>query len=657
MKGFLASVMAVVVFAICGCGNNTNTEDTVSNLYNDATLRQISDLRASRRGVDLVKYCTSQYPSYRAAGAMALAALHDSMAIYTLAPMTGDQDNVVRTAALFAMGEIGHPEAEDYILKNGIDMQPDDVKAAAIVALGKCGGAKSLKYIEELSISHSNAILVSAQCRAMCWMASRGMYSIQTHQKAIEYICDTTIHESARAIAAEYFGICDAELSLYTDEFARALGSATLINNKTNLILALGKCNNQRSRQILKGFLDTPGTDIRIIRNVTDALQNFQYKDCKETMLSLLNSDNGMIAIQSADYLLQHGIAADSTLYWNLSQSKLDWKPRTRLLAAALKFSNNKQPISDGIMSGFDITPNPYEKAALLSALKYDLNCISFVENNTFYHSLPAVRTEGVRTLVAMYESPEFKDFAARKLKNEEHNVEKDFAVMFKNIITNGNSQMVAIAADFLTRHSELNEYLSNTFFINQAINKCQLPRDIETHKLLVDALKSVAGVDMSHECNYSDTISWSYVSQIKPDAEVEVSTSKGKFVIRTDVNNAPVAVSKFLKLAEQKYFDNTCLYGNITNRISNRGSESLFDENQSVMMPSELQNTDLEEGSVILSTSKLRESYATQWEIMLYPSAIMDGTATVVGKVVSGMDVVLSLNTGDVVNSISVKK
>ncbi len=657
MKGLLASAFAALIFMLCGCGGKANTEEPASNLYNDATLRQISDLRASRRGVDLVKHCQSQYPAYRAASCMALAALHDSMAIYTLAPLVTDQATEVRTAALFALGEIGHPEAEAIIMKDGLEMQPDEVKAAAMVALAKCGGPKAQKYIEELNIEHSNAVMVAAQCRALCWMARRGMISVSTSQKAVEYICDTTIHESARAIAAEYFGICDAELSLYTDEFAAALDGASLINNKTNLILALGKCHNQRAFNILKDILKNQSDDIRITQNVISALKNYPYYDCKDIILGLLNSGNGKIALQSAEYLLENGISGDSTLYWNLSQSKLSWQPRTRLLAAALKFSNNKQSISDGIMSGFDITPNPYEKAALLSALQYDLNCISFVENNTFYHNLQMVRTEGARTLVAMYESPEFKKLASAKLKEEELNIEKDFALMIKNIITNGNAQMVAIAASFLTRHNELNEYLSNTFFINQAINKCQIPRDIETHKHLVEALKSVAGVDMSAQCSYNDTINWSYISSIRPETLVEVSTTKGSFVIRTDVDNAPVAVSKFLRLSESKYFDNTYLYSNRIDRISSEGSESPYDENQSIMMPSELSMSYMEEGSVMLATSDLGESYATKWDILLYPSAVMDGAATIIGKVVEGMDVVFSLNTGDVVNSIRIKQ
>jgi len=657
MKGFIASVLAVLITAICGCNPKVTSEETVSNLYNDATLRQISDMRASRRGVDLVKYCTAQSPAYRAAAAMSLAALHDSMAVYTLAPMIKDQDPEVRTAALFALGEIGYQKAEEYILKDGLEHQPDEVKASAIIAMGKCGGPKSQKYIEELNIEHHNVVLVSAQCRALCWLAKRGIHTIQTSQKAIEYVCDTTIHESARAIAAEYFGICDSEFSLYTDEFVSALGCASLINNKANLILALGKCHNQRAFKMLKEMLKDPEADIRITQNVISALQNYPYNDCKAIILDLLNSSNKKIAIQSAEYLLNYGTADDSTLYWNLSQSKLSWEPRTRLLAAAIKCANNKSTISEGIMSGFDITPNVNEKAALLSALKYDPHCIEFV-NEAFYNSNQIVRTECVKTLVAMYESEDFAKYAAEARKSDgKKNLEKDFALMIKNIISNGNSQTIALAAEFLSHHSELNDYFSNSFFINQAINKCQLPRDVETHKHLVAALKSVAGQDKSSEYDYCDTISWDYISGIKPDKLVKVSTSKGDFTIRTDVNNAPVAVSKFLRLAESKYFDNTCLYGNEINRISNMGSESPFDENQSVMMPSELSNSDMEEGSVILATSSLRESYATRWDILLYPSAIADGTASVIGKVVEGMNVVLQLNTGDVIKSITVVK
>lgn len=314
--------MAAALMALCliSCGNNEGKVGEISNLYSDATLRQIAELRASRRSVDLSKYCASQCPAYRKAAVLSLAALHDTMAVYHAASMVQDPDPEVRAAAIFALGEIGNPIAEDFLLQNDFSHHPDAIKAAQLVALAKCGGSKSLKYIEDLSVPHSSVVMVSAQCRAICFLASRGLHSVATSQKCIEYLCDTLIHESARSMAAEYFAICGADFSLYTDELAMAMKRSSLISSKANLLLALGRCHNQRALSTISDVLLDQDQDIRLTINAIQALKNFPYYDCKDKMLLMLNSPNENISASAAQFLLERGIRSDSSLYWSLAQ-------------------------------------------------------------------------------------------------------------------------------------------------------------------------------------------------------------------------------------------------------------------------------------------------------------------------------------------------
>jgi cyclophilin family peptidyl-prolyl cis-trans isomerase len=149
----------------------------------------------------------------------------------------------------------------------------------------------------------------------------------------------------------------------------------------------------------------------------------------------------------------------------------------------------------------------------------------------------------------------------------------------------------------------------------------------------------------------------WDYIRTIKADEEIVISTKKGDITVKTDVNNAPVAVSNFLKLVDEFYFDKS-QFNNITLlSVENRGSFSTFDVNKTVMIPSEFTDREFEEGTLALNSSALNNSCATQWFIMLAPDVLSDGGSSVIGIVTDGMDVVHSLNTGDEVITIKRKK
>ncbi|MBQ5550815.1 MAG: peptidylprolyl isomerase, partial [Bacteroidales bacterium] len=134
-------------------------------------------------------------------------------------------------------------------------------------------------------------------------------------------------------------------------------------------------------------------------------------------------------------------------------------------------------------------------------------------------------------------------------------------------------------------------------------------------------------------------------------------STKKGDITVKTDVNNAPLAVSNFLKLVDEGYFAKS-QFNNITSlHIENRGSLSSFDINKTVMIPSELTQTEFEEGTVALNTSALNNSCTTHWFVMLTPDVFSDGGSTVIGIVTDGIDAVHNINTGDEIITIKRKK
>lgn len=649
---------AVTVFNSCnGGGSGTeNNAPAAGNIYNDMTLRKIYELRCEENSAELINFFSDNLPQYRKAAVLALGSMRDSMATVAAASLLSDEDLDVREAAVFAVGQIGHIAGQRYLLDFLKKDNEPSVRAAVLEALGKCGGTKALEAIERVRILHSETELVLGEIKGFCFLAKRGIFSVNGTQKAINILCDTTLHEKIRSVASEYFAICNTDFSLYTDEFISVYRKASFVPTKENIANALGKCHNERAFSFLKSIIEDEKTDYRVVLSAIKALENYPYADCKNLILKQLQSYDEKVSSYAACYLLNKGVKADSTLYLELSREVAGWQTRAYLLGTALKYSSNRKNISKSIQSGFEASQNIYEKAALLRSLKSDISSYSFVEDQTFYSDNQLLMVDGLKTLIDMYESEEFERYAKFQKMMTGENLVEEFALIFKKAVQNGNSQMVALAARTIAKHNEISGCYVNTYFLNQALSNCILPQDADTYMVLADAVKKVNGQEIKQTISpITGVLDWDYVCRINPGEKIVISTHKGEITLKTDVNSSPIAVSNFLKLVDQKYFDNSCFTNISESYIENRGSFSGYDENQSFMIPAELSDFVFDEGTAALFTTALNTASATQWFIMLTSKSVFDGSSPVVATVVDGMDCVHSLNTGD--NIVSIRR
>ncbi|MDR2975806.1 MAG: peptidylprolyl isomerase [Streptococcaceae bacterium] len=164
-------------------------------------------------------------------------------------------------------------------------------------------------------------------------------------------------------------------------------------------------------------------------------------------------------------------------------------------------------------------------------------------------------------------------------------------------------------------------------------------------------------------------------------EAEVEIDTSAGNITIKLFPKQAPLAVENFLALAKSQYYNNNEFYrvikdfmiqtGDPTN--TGTGSKSVVNGNQAFTteISNQLYNI---RGALSLANSGAENSSSSQFFIVqnpqdmssqlpstfLYPAKIkeayksggypkLDGSYTVFGQVVSGMDVVDKIADGKV--------
>jgi cyclophilin family peptidyl-prolyl cis-trans isomerase len=133
----------------------------------------------------------------------------------------------------------------------------------------------------------------------------------------------------------------------------------------------------------------------------------------------------------------------------------------------------------------------------------------------------------------------------------------------------------------------------------------------------------------------------------------IVVDTDRGRLTIDLFAADAPITVSAFLQLVDQRVFDGGTWHRVVPNFVIQDGDPrgdgwggpgfSLRDE---------INRNRFQEGSVGIALSGL-DTGGSQFFVTLSPQPHLDGTFTVIGRVISGMDVVGLITQGDRIRTI----
>jgi len=141
------------------------------------------------------------------------------------------------------------------------------------------------------------------------------------------------------------------------------------------------------------------------------------------------------------------------------------------------------------------------------------------------------------------------------------------------------------------------------------------------------------------------------------------ISTVKGEIVVQLDASAAPLTVNNFIFLARQGFYDGLTFHrvelG--ANLQIIQGGDPLGNGTggPGYKVPAEIQLPHIE-GAIGMARqgdqiNPTRASSGSQFYITLAPTPHLDGEHTAFGHVIEGMDVVLSIAVGDVIEKISI--
>ena len=144
------------------------------------------------------------------------------------------------------------------------------------------------------------------------------------------------------------------------------------------------------------------------------------------------------------------------------------------------------------------------------------------------------------------------------------------------------------------------------------------------------------------------------------PNLVIEVSgKANGKIVIDLNPDIAPKAVAQIVALAKAGAYDNVVFHRVIDGFMAQTGDVKYGKKGGDTAMagmggssmadlPSEFSTVPFERGIVGMARSQDPNSANSQFFIMFAPGDFLNGQYTVIGKVISGMDVVDALKRGE---------
>jgi len=130
------------------------------------------------------------------------------------------------------------------------------------------------------------------------------------------------------------------------------------------------------------------------------------------------------------------------------------------------------------------------------------------------------------------------------------------------------------------------------------------------------------------------------------------IETEKGEIVIELFAADAPVTVNNFVFLARDGFYDGTTFHRVIPGYIAQGGDPTgLSIGSPGYFIPDEITDHRHEAGVISMANQGRPNTGGCQFFITCMPQPALDGSYSVFGRVVEGMDVVRSLTPGDPVS------
>ncbi|WP_025607907.1 peptidylprolyl isomerase [Pontibacter actiniarum] len=618
---------------------STTPSEPLVNKFGDASLQRIYTLQDERKTSELLPFLSDPNTAHRAQAALAFGSVQDTVALPALQALLSDSAVAVREASAYALGQIGHHQAEEAIIRSLATEQRPEVQAELLEALGKVASTKGADFLAKYSAPNPTAL--TGQAWGLYRAGLRQQYTPQGVETATGLMAARHPYEARLAAAHFLARTPKLDLTQYRQQLLNTATSDQSADVRMAAAQALNKVRAVDKAQFLSNIAQSD-PDYRVRLNAVRAMAGLEFEEIKPAILAALQDQNINTAVATSEFLLSNRSGADPQVLLQVLPNLLDARVRSNVIWVIL---NNSQPqnrpyLNQRYKQQYQHARTPYDKAHLLKALSGDYKNYAFIAQEMFGAEQPVIATTAMDALILMRQQPDFP-----------RSMEGAFADIFKRAVGSGDVALVGMAAAAI-RDPKLNlrSQYSTYDFLAQAQQKLQLPREMETNIELQKTIDYLNGKQESEtpQNPFTHPIDWALVKTIPVDQQVLLRTDKGNVTLQLFVEDAPGTVANFVQLSQQDFFDNLYFHRVVPNFVVQGGDKRGDGWGSSdYSIRSEFAPLHFLEGYLgIASAGKDTES--NQWFITHSPTPHLDGRYTIFAKVVDGMDVVHRLEVGD---------
>jgi len=185
------------------------------------------------------------------------------------------------------------------------------------------------------------------------------------------------------------------------------------------------------------------------------------------------------------------------------------------------------------------------------------------------------------------------------------------------------------------------------------------MPQAIETYYEVQKAIDYFKGKTSSPNKPpaYNHPIDWDIVKAVEPATKAIVKTDKGDITLSFFLEEAPGSVANFIQLARTGFYDGKNFHRIVPNFVIQGGcprGDGYGSLNYTIR--SELTSRSYNKKGYLGMASAGNHTECTQFFITHSPTPHLDGRYTIFGKVDEGMDVVNTIEIGDLINKIEIE-
>ena len=642
-KYFYSHCLVICIFLFLSCGqSNQFKKDEVRHVYNFAD---------ERNSEVLIEYLQNKSDEIREHACLLFGSMNSKEAIGPLFKiLKSDKVANVRKAAAFSLGQYQQESLRDSLYQCFRLEENAPVKNALLVAIGKCDGAEILLKNRKEIDSDFNESLSEAL-----------FYSIRKHPEQEILIPLLTeliaIDGECRFYAASALSKMKADISTSHDKIKSIISDETNISTRSVLLKCISISGENDFTYIDNLFKTEKDYLCRL--SIIRGVSSWKSSSALFIIQQALSDVHPHVRETAAEYLLNH--ENEISLDFIKKCASSEKSPRTKyyeyeyllLKSNALESSE----ISKVLKLNYGSEKDEYVRGFMLKAMSADFNNLSFIEEECFNTTSILIREFCFESLLKIRSSKRFPEYAMSWKKTiTMQSLEDHFKDIILECIATYDVSLVALGATYLRDTSLLGSSKSvlpipfaDVKFLEDAMSKMRLPRDIESYTELLKTMRFLEGktVDGELKPDFNHPIDWDLVERIPVNQHISIYTELGNIEAELWVNDAPGTVANFLKLIQDQFYTNKRLHRVVPGFVIQDGcprGDGFGSTMQTIR--SEFTTRNFDEG-VLGMASAGPDTESCQWFITHTRTPHLNGRYTAFGKVTKGMDIVHRLEIG----------